>query len=156
MGAVDSPIWWLHVMDVVWELSGKWWWSKSELCHTQAWSIIDFCLYLLCPQTGERKPWSGLDHWVILVGFAHSCCKVPWLLRERQQCGEPEPLIASFLVVLTYCLVLGHKGWNFYKAFVTVTLMAGGLMEVQVPKRPRDLELGRKHVLAPGSGAQTL
>lgn len=37
-----------------------------------------------------------------------------------------------------------------------VTPLAGGLMEVQELKGACDLELGRKHVLAPGSGAQTL
>lgn len=67
---------------------------------------------LICSvlRLGRESLGLGLDHWAILVGFAHSCCKVPWLLRERQQCGEPEPLMASFLVVLAYCLVLGHKG----------------------------------------------
>lgn len=37
---------------------------------------------------------------------------------------------------------------------MTVTPLAGELTEVQEAKRPSDLELGRKHVLDPGSGAR--
>lgn len=29
------------------------------------------------PGPGRESLGLGLDHWAILVGFAHSCCKVP-------------------------------------------------------------------------------
>lgn len=75
MGAVDSPIWQLHIMDLV--LRIKW-----EVVVAQIRVLPGpkgHCLLplsALVPRLGRESLGLRLDHWVILVGVAASCCKV--------------------------------------------------------------------------------
>lgn len=90
-------------------LSGEWWWFTFEYYHT---GLKSHCLLplsaLVCRQRRESLG-LVLGHSWLLVGFAASCFKVHWLLRERQQCERPRPLPALFLAVLASYLVLSRE-----------------------------------------------